>query len=85
MMISSSQYLFFMAFVAVLVLQFQPVIVLSFFALRLLIQMIIFNKSMKQLAEKDLLLLAPFIEVSLLFIYPMISMSNMFMKKNKWK
>lgn len=85
MMISSSQYLYFMAFVAVLILQFQPIVVLSLFALRLLIQLIIFNKSMKQLAEKDLLLLAPFIEVILLFIYPMITLSNMLMKKNKWK
>lgn len=85
MMISGSQILFFMSFIALLIMQFQPIIVLSLFALRLLIQMIIFNKSMKQLAEKDLLLLAPFIEVVLLFIYPMITMSNMLMKKNKWK
>lgn len=85
MMMSSSQYLFFMAFVAALIFQFQPIIVLSLFALRLLIQLIIFNKSMKQLAEKDLLLLAPFIEVVLLFIYPIITLSNMLMKKNKWK
>lgn len=85
MMISGSQILFFMSFIALLIMQFQPIIVLSLFALRLLIQMIIFNKSMKQLAEKDLWLLAPFIEVILLFIYPMITMSNILMKKNKWK
>ncbi len=84
-MMSMSQYLYFVAFIAILILQFQPIIVLSLFALRLLIQMIIFNKSMKQLAEKDLLLLAPFIEVIVLFIYPMITISNMFLKKNKWK
>ena len=85
MMISLSQYLFFMSFAAVLILQFQPIVVLSLFGLRLLIQLIIFNKSMKQLAEKDLLWLAPLIEVVLLFIYPMITVSNMLMKKNKWK
>lgn len=85
MMISMSQYLFFTGFTAALILQFQPIIVLSLFALRLLIQMIIFNKSMKQLGEKDLVLLAPIIELLLLFIYPMITLSNMFMKKNKWK
>lgn len=85
MMISMSQYLFYVSFVAALILQFQIIIVLSFFALRLLVQMIIFNKSMKQLAEKDLLLFAPVIEVVLLTLYPMITFSNVFMKKNKWK
>jgi poly-beta-1,6-N-acetyl-D-glucosamine synthase len=84
-MISFSQYLFFISFITALVLQFQPVFVLSLFALRLLVQMIIFNKSMKHLAEKDLLLLAPVIEFVLLAVYPMITISNMFMKKNKWK
>jgi biofilm PGA synthesis N-glycosyltransferase PgaC len=83
--ISISQYLFFISFAVALIFQFQPILVLSLFALRLLIQMIIFNKSMKQLAEKDLLLLAPFIEILLLFVYPMITISNIFVKKNKWK
>lgn len=85
LMISISQYLFFVSFVVLLIMQFQPIFVLSLFALRLLIQMIIFNKSMKHLAEKDLLLLAPLIEIILLAIYPMITLSNMFVKKNKWK
>jgi cellulose synthase/poly-beta-1,6-N-acetylglucosamine synthase-like glycosyltransferase len=85
MMMSGSQFLFFAGFIAVLILQFQPIMVLSLFALRLLIQIIIFNKSMKQLAEKDLLLLSPIIELALLIVYPMITISNMLMKKNKWK
>ena len=85
MTISFSQYSFFISFAVSLSFQFQPIFVLSLFALRLLIQIIIFNKSMKQLAEKDLLLLAPFIEIVLLFVYPMITISNIFIKKNKWK
>lgn len=84
-MISMSQYLFFGSFIAILIIQFEPVIVLSIFALRLIIQILIFSKSMKQLAEKDLLFLSPIIELLLMFIYPMITFSNMFMKKNKWK
>ncbi len=84
-MISFSQYLFFTSFIAVLFFQFEPTIVLSVFALRLLIQMVIFSKSMKLLAEKDLLLLSPIIEICLLVIYPMIALSNTVMKKNKWK
>ncbi len=85
MAISISQYLFFISFAVALIFQFQPILVLSLFALRLLIQIIIFNKSMKQLAEKDLLLLSPLIEILLLFVYPMITISNIFVKKNKWK
>jgi glycosyltransferase involved in cell wall biosynthesis len=84
-MLSFSQYLFFAGFIAALIVQFQPLIVLSFFALRLLIQILIFNKSMKLLAEKDLLLFSPVIELLLLVVYPMITISNMFVKKNKWK
>ncbi|MCX6296700.1 MAG: glycosyl transferase family 2, partial [Bacteroidetes bacterium] len=85
MLLSGSQYLFFISFVVSLIFQFYPLIVLSIFALRMLIQMIIFNKSMNQLSEKDLLMLAPMMEIVLLFVYPMITVSNMFIKKNKWK
>ena len=85
MMISFSQYLFFISFVTLLILQFAPIIVLSLFGLRLLVQILIFNKSMKLLSEKDLLLFSPLIEITLLIVYPMITFSNMFVKKNKWK
>jgi biofilm PGA synthesis N-glycosyltransferase PgaC len=84
-MLSMSLYLFYSAFIAALVLQFQPVVVLSLFALRLLVQMIIFNKSMKLLAEKDLLLFSPLIELILLTVYPFVTLANMFVRKNKWK
>jgi len=84
-LISFSQYLFFGTFIIALILQFQPVVVLSLFGLRLLIQILIFNKSMKLLAEKDLLLFSPLIELMLLMIYPVITLANMFVRKNKWK
>jgi poly-beta-1,6-N-acetyl-D-glucosamine synthase len=84
-LLSFSQYLYFGTFITILILQFQPAIVLGLFALRLLIQIIIFNKSMKLLAEKDLLLFSPLIELILLVIYPIITLANMFVRKNKWK
>ncbi len=84
-MLSGSHYLFYTAFITVLIFQFQPVIVLSLFALRLFIQILIFNKSMKLLAEKDLLLFSPIIELTLLVVYPMITLFNMFVRKRKWK
>jgi hypothetical protein len=84
-MLSMSLYFFYGTFAAVLILQFQPIIVLSLFGLRLLIQMLIFNKSMKLLAEKDLLLFSPLIELILLTLYPFVTFANMFVRKNKWK
>ena len=84
-MISMSQYLFYITFIILLMLQFQPMIVLSVFVFRLLIQFLIFNKSMKLLSERDLLLYSPLIEVFLLILYPIITVSNMFIKKNSWK
>jgi len=84
-MMSASLYLFYAAFIAALVFQFQPIIVLSLFALRLFTQIIIFNKSMKILEEKDLLFFTPLIELTLLLVYPMITLSNMFVRKNKWR
>jgi hypothetical protein len=84
-MLSGSQYVFFAGFITLLIMQFQPLVVLCVFALRLLVQMLIFSRSMKSLDEKDLLLFSPVIELLLMMIYPMITLSNMFMKKNKWK
>lgn len=85
LLLSLSQYLFFGTFIACLIVQFYPILVLSIFASRLLIQIVIFNKSMRLLAEKNLLLFSPIIELILMVVYPMISISNTFIKKNKWK
>ncbi len=80
-----SQYLFFASFIALLLAQFEPIWVLSFFALRFLIQLLIFNKSMNLLSEKDLLLYSPLVELVLLVIYPMIIVTKIFIGKNKFK
>lgn len=84
-MISFSQYLFFASFIVLMIVQFNWILVLLLFLVRLSIQLIIFNKSMKQLAEKDLLVISPIIELMLLVIYPMIALSNLTRKKNNWK
>lgn len=84
-MLAFSQYLFFFSFAAALALQFEVYVVLGIFALRLLMQMLIFKKSMDKLQEKDLLLFSPVYELFLLFFYPYLALSNLFIKKNKWK
>ena len=83
-LIRLSQYLFFGTFLSLLILQFNPVLVLSLFIFRFLIQIIIFNKSMNLVSEKDLLIYFPIMELVLLLIYPIIAVSNIFIRKNKW-
>ncbi|MGB3948644.1 MAG: glycosyltransferase [Bacteroidia bacterium] len=80
-----SIYILYISLITLLILQFQPIVVLSLFFLRFIIQMIIFNKSMKLLDEKDLLFISPLIEFILLFVYPLLLIMNMMMRKNKWE
>jgi hypothetical protein len=79
-----SQWLFFGCFIAALILQFQPYIVLGVFLLRLSMQMLIFNFTMKRLGERDLLALTPILEIFFLLFYPLITISKIFQRKNKW-
>lgn len=81
----SSQYLLFISFILLLVFQVKIYIVLGLFCFRFFIQMLIFIKSMNKLQEKDLIYLAPFLEIFLMLFYPVLSLSNLFLKRNKWK
>lgn len=83
--LTSSQYVFFTTLILLLVLNVGIFLIIFLFMLRLLIQIIIFKKSMAELGERDLLMFAPVIEFILLFLYPLITVSNAFLKKNKWK
>ena len=85
MLLTGSQYGFWILFVLSLLTQIQPIAVLSLFFLRLLSQIIIFKKAMDRLGERDLLLFSPVFELILLFIYPALSLSNTVIKENKWK
>ncbi len=83
-MLTFSHYLFFGSLIILLALQFEPILVISLFGLRLIVQIIIFKNAMSLLSEKDLLLFSPLIELALLIIYPIIKISDIFIKKNKW-
>jgi cellulose synthase/poly-beta-1,6-N-acetylglucosamine synthase-like glycosyltransferase len=80
-----SQYLFWFSFVPLLFTGWWQ-IVLGLFSIRLLLQLLVFNKAMKKLGESDLLLYSPMIEWVLLFgFYPGVAVSNMLFKQVKWK
>lgn len=83
-MITFSQWVFFIGFAAALVFPYQLYIILGMFLFRLLIQILIFKKSMKRLCENDLIFLAPLFEIALMFFYPFLFLSKIFMKKTKW-
>ena len=83
-MITMSQWVFFSAFVVAIIFPFQLYIILGMFLFRLLIQIIIFKKSMDRLGEKDLIILAPLFEIILMFFYPFLALTKTFMKKTKW-
>jgi cellulose synthase/poly-beta-1,6-N-acetylglucosamine synthase-like glycosyltransferase len=82
---SASLILFYLLFVALLILKFYVYIVLSLFAVRLISKMIIFKKSMQKLNEKKLLLISPLFELFLLGFIPLIMLANLVIKQSKWK
>jgi len=83
-MLSVSQSFFFFSFVALLFMHFLTYVVLGMFAFRLLTQILIFNGAMRRLNERDLLVYSPIIELILMFVYPVITLSNTFQRKSKW-
>lgn len=80
-----SQYLFFLSFILLLSFQVFPVVVLSIFAFRFVIQIVIFKKSLDRLGEKDLIWITPFMELLLMGFYPIVSFTKRFARKSKWK
>lgn len=82
---SFTTFLFYGIFTALLIMQFQVYLVLAVFITRMFTQMIIFRKSMVKLEQKDLWWLAIVYEILLLLFYPFIFVSNIFVKKHKWK
>ena len=71
----------------VILLSFQQyiIIVLVLFGIRLLSKLVIFKKSADRLNEKKLLLFSPLIELFLLGIFPIMALTNLVFKRNKWK
>jgi glycosyltransferase involved in cell wall biosynthesis len=80
-----SYVLFMGIFITLIILKYAMYVVLSLFFIKFVLQMTIFRKAMVKLEEKDLWLLAPFLELLLIFIYPYIYLSQTYSKADKWK
>ncbi len=84
-LLSLSQYLLLVSFITLLVFKIQVIAVISAFVFRLLLQMIIFKKSMDKLNESDLWPISFIMELVLMVVYPIIFVSNLFVKKHQWR
>lgn len=72
-------------FIFLLTLKVNILIVAILFGIRLLSQLIIIKKASDQLAEKKLLLFSPLIELFLLGVFPIMILTNLIIKRNRWQ
>jgi len=86
-----SNFLFyaFFVFLTIKLLIFHPLHnilpILALYAAKIATQMIIFKKTMNKLDENKLLLISPLLDFLFVLLNPMISLSNIIVKQNKWK
>lgn len=80
-----SQVFFWLLVIITLILKLYPELVVSMVATRLAVQMIICWKGFKKLGEKDLLPFVPFFDIVITFLYPVLAVSNLFIKTKSWK
>ncbi len=80
-----SQVVFWASAIALLILWYQPYIVLGIVAARFFSQLLITGKVMNKLSEKGFLLLVPLFELFLMLISPILATANMLNKPVKWR
>jgi biofilm PGA synthesis N-glycosyltransferase PgaC len=78
------KYVFYVTLVVLFCFKITVLIGLGLFLLKIIFQMVIFNKAAKKFKEPDLWALAFVYEFVLLFVYPVFHVSKMFFKPNKW-
>jgi cellulose synthase/poly-beta-1,6-N-acetylglucosamine synthase-like glycosyltransferase len=79
----------FYALVTIILIKFPHlytiIIVISLLLIRIVSQLIVTKKAMVKLNQRNLLFLAPFLEVYLLFFNAYIMLSNSFKQESRWK
>ncbi|MDT0558312.1 glycosyltransferase [Ichthyenterobacterium sp. W332] len=80
-----TQLLLWVSLIILLSAQFQLIIVLCLFGLRILSQSIVIHKGSKRFNERDLLLLFPFLELFLVLFQMAIFITNQISKPVHWK
>ena len=80
-----TQLLFYPLLITLIVMQYNLPIVASVFALRFIIQLIIFRRVMVTLKHQDLFLISPFMDLILPYITLTLSVLNLLVKPKTWK
>jgi glycosyltransferase involved in cell wall biosynthesis len=80
-----SQLIFWILVIITLILKLYPELVVSMVATRLAVQMFISWKGFKKLGEADLLPFIPFFDFAMAFLYPVLAVTNLFIKTKSWK
>ncbi len=80
-----SQALFYLALIGLLIMNVGPQLVIVIYLIRLCTQMVVFGLVMKRLGSRDLVLTVPLFDLATMFIYPILSMANIFRKERNWK
>lgn len=80
-----SLFLFWLAIALAFILKLNWQLIVGTIATRLVIQMIIYYKGFKRLGESDLLVFTPFMDLFAALVYPLLAVSNLFIKTKSWK
>ncbi|NCO55637.1 MAG: glycosyltransferase [Bacteroidetes bacterium] len=80
-----SRMLFYVCLITLLAFNFYPIIVISFFALRLIVQMLVIYFATRKLHEKDLLLYSPIFDFIFIFIGFIIFFSRKHKNPYAWR
>jgi len=80
-----SQVIFWASAIVLLVLWYEPYVILGIIVVRLFSQLLITGKVMRKLSEKGFLLLVPLFELFLMIVSPLLAFANMLNKPVKWR
>ncbi|HMT29701.1 MAG TPA: glycosyltransferase [Bacteroidia bacterium] len=80
-----SHFVFYLALVVLIVMGLRWEWIVGVAIVRLLIQMFIFGKCMKKLGEFDILWMVPLFDITVLILYPSLTLSNLLFKDKTWK
>jgi hypothetical protein len=80
-----TQVIFWASAIVLLVMWYQPYIVIGTVVIRLFSQLLITGKVMRKLSEKGFLFLVPLFELFLMLVSPFLAFANMLNKPVKWR
>jgi biofilm PGA synthesis N-glycosyltransferase PgaC len=81
----SSHFFFWLTVIIAVILKLNIEYIVAMVVTRLTIQMIIYWRGFKKLGETDLLPFVPIFDLIILIVYPLLAVSNLFVKPKTWK